>query len=235
MYKYCQQVFDESRSTLNVFRGTDAQRSRRQNTSRHVHVKLHSLNNGRKQWHVAEECSLDGETSCWVTQSWVWAPSAECSSTLIMLINHSTPPTFSCTPITIYPHGWRRAQIASRKKHLHSAGKTEGKHIHHPANVRSSLQFCVPTTNLNKLRRKNEGKKLKRTFLTKTDSADSWIQRVYNELVVPQLSSCNRPDEIQHFKHFAAGASGGVSLKRIDTVAVIVAIYFIIAGCLCSP
>lgn len=45
------------------------------------------------------------EISCWVTQSWVWAPSAQCSSTLIMLINHSTPPTSSHTPITIYPHG----------------------------------------------------------------------------------------------------------------------------------
>lgn len=130
------------------------------------------------QWHVAEECSRSGrkggegrrETSCWVTQSWVWAPSAECSSTLIMLINHSTPPTFSCTPITIYPHGRRRAQIASRKKHLHSSGKTEGKGIHHLANVRRSRQFCVPTTNLNKLRRQNERKKLKQTFLTKMDS-----------------------------------------------------------------
>lgn len=78
-----------------------------------------SLIKQRNQRHVAEECSRSrakapggGEwrkTSCWVTQSWVWAPSAECSSTLIMLINHSTPPTFSRTPITIYPHGRRRA------------------------------------------------------------------------------------------------------------------------------
>lgn len=75
-------------------------------TPRNVIVKQHSLNKGN-QWHVAEECSLGGETSCWVTQSWVWAPSAERSSTLIMLINHFTPPTFSRTPITIYPHGRR--------------------------------------------------------------------------------------------------------------------------------
>lgn len=162
MYECCQQVFGENTSTLNFVCGTDAHRSWRWNTE--AHQCETTLIKQRNQWHVAEGCSLDGETSCWVTQSWVWAPSAECSSTLIMLINHSTPPTFSRTPITIYPHGRRRAQIASRKKHLHSLGKTEGKHIHHPANVRSSLQCCVPTTNLNKLRRKNEQEKIEKNI-----------------------------------------------------------------------
>lgn len=147
MYQHCQQVFNEVKTHrfFFFFCGTDARRSWR----RHAEECLCATTpmKQQQQRHVAEECGLDAETSCWVTQSWVWAPSAACSSTLIMLINHFTPPTFSRTPITIYPHGRRRAQIASRKKHLHSSGKTEGKHIHHAANVRSSLQFGVPTTN----------------------------------------------------------------------------------------
>lgn len=53
-------------------------------------------------WNYAEALKGSKKTPCWVTQSWVWAPSAQCLSTFIMLINHSSPPTFSHTPITIY-------------------------------------------------------------------------------------------------------------------------------------
>lgn len=102
-----------------------------------------------------------------------------------MPINHSTPPTFSRTPITIYPHGRRRAQIASRKKHLPSLGKTEGKHIHHPANVRSSLQFRVPTTNLNKLRRKSEQKKIEKDI-----SNEDGFCTLLNSACLQSVSTC---------------------------------------------
>lgn len=53
-------------------------------------------------------------SSCCGGQSWAWAPSARCSSTLITLINQLNTTHFSHTPISVYAHGRAEPDICSR-------------------------------------------------------------------------------------------------------------------------